>query len=122
MIDRAVTAKRLAYLIVCAALVCGSYPAGASEQRSASRGPDALTCDRTCSVPAELGADRVSPRLLTFGRQFSSNHVHPAITTASGDLAVAGWSTRRPDPAPAGRRPSSVEARGERGPPHHVFS
>jgi len=115
-------AKRRASFVVCVALLCGVDPAGLRGDLSTRRGSDALTCNRTGSVPAELAPGRDSPRLFASGRQFPSHELQPAVTAAHSGSAVGDRWTRLARPSTWVDTFLATYTRAERGPPQHVLS
>jgi Fe-S cluster assembly scaffold protein SufB len=115
-------ANRFASLVVCVALVCGASPAAVRGDLRASGGPEALTCERTASVPAELRSGRLSPGLLASAPQLRSHEIHPAVAAAfRGRAADRRW-THIARPSANAATCIAVHAHAERGPPHYVLS
>jgi len=115
-------ANRFASLVVCVAIVSGASPAAVRGDLRAGVGPEALTSERTASVPAELTTGRLSPGLLASARQVQSHEFHPAVAAAVRSRAVNRHWTRIVRPSACAAASIAVHAHAGRGPPPHVLS
>ena len=113
-------AKRFGSVILCLAVVCGTVRLRGD--LSASRGPDALTCDRAPSVPAGLWTGRVSPQLLASGRQVRSHEPQIVVAAERGSISVAAHWAHVADGSTPVARVLVICARAERGPPRNILS
>jgi hypothetical protein len=114
--------RRLASFLACVALVCAIDPAGVGGGVYAHGGPDALTFHRPGSIPADLAAGRLSPRLLASARQLQSYEFHPAVGAAASARPGAGRWTRLARPSTCVAPVPAIDAHVDRGPPHTLLS
>lgn len=114
--------RRFAAVSLCVALLAAidtAYPCGAL---AGGRASATLTHERAGSVPAELGAGRLSLRLLSSAREQRLERAHPAIAASRAVMARGDHGVRVATAGQPAVSSTPVRARCGRGPPPPALS